>query len=78
MNNCAYKMVCKGICSDSVSFIKSQKSEDQYWKEIQEAMAAVGRLERIRHYLSTKPKHVRLDIIEKWATLSNIHFNSDI
>jgi len=77
MNNCAYKCVCKGIC-DSSSCIKNNKTDDQYWKEIQEAMVAVGRLERIRHYLSTNPTHVRLDIIQKWATLSNIHFNSDI
>jgi hypothetical protein len=75
MKNCAYERVCKGICSKPNSLvpngscIKEKKSEEEYWKEIQEAMIALERLERIRHYLSTKPKIIRTDIIEQWATL---------
>ena len=69
--NCAYKRICKGICSSPSSCIRSQKSEEDYWQEIQNAMVAAGRLERIRHYLSTKPSIIRTDIIEKWATVSN-------
>lgn len=67
MKNCAYKRICKGVCNEPSSCFKTGKSEKEYWEEIQKGMVALGRLERIRHYLSTK--NVRADIIEKWATL---------
>ena len=35
-------------------------------------MVAIGRLDRIRYYLSTNPKNIRIDIIENWATLGKI------
>ena len=76
MKDCAYKMVCKGVCNTD-SCLKNKKSEEEYWKEIQVAMVAVGRLERIRHYLSTNPKIIRNDIIQKWATLSNIQYKEN-
>ena len=74
-NKCAYKLVCKGIFNSS-SCLKDKKSEEEYWKEIQEAMVAVGKLERIRHYLSKNPKIIRTDIIQKWAELNNIHYTT--
>jgi hypothetical protein len=76
MKDCAYIKVCKGICSEpnshikNCSCIKENKSEEEYWSEIQEAMVAKGRLERIRHYLSSNPKVVRIDIVKKWATIN--------
>jgi hypothetical protein len=76
MKNCAYKMICKGVC-DSSSCLKNRKSEDEYWKEIQEAMVAVGRLGSIRNYLSIKNEIIRVDIIKRWATLDNIHYKSN-
>lgn len=72
MKDCAYKRVCKGICTSPSSCIKHSKTTDEYWSEIQEAMVAKGRLERIRHYLSTNPKNIRIDIIAKWATLQTM------
>ncbi len=72
MKDCAYKKVCKGICDSPSSCIKHSKTTDEYWAEIQEAMVAKGRLERIRHYLSTNPKNIRTDIIQKWATLQGM------
>ncbi len=75
--HCAYRKICKGICSviddnsANGSCICSKKSEEEYWKEIQLAMVAVGRLERILRYVLSKPETVRLDIIEKWATLKD-------
>lgn len=72
MDNCAYKIICKGICNTS-SCIRNKKSEKEYWEDIQNSMVASARLERIRYYLSTKPKKVRTDIIEKWATLKKIN-----
>lgn len=70
--SCAYRLVCKGICNTS-SCLKSKKSTEEYWKEIQEAMVAVGRLTMIRHYVSKDSIEIRRDIIQKMATLSNIH-----
>jgi len=70
-DTCAYKRVCKGICNTS-SCLKKNKTQEEYWKEIQEAMVAIGRLDRIRYYLSTNPNNIRIDIIKKWATLGKI------
>ena len=75
MKNCAYLKVCKGICSKpgsnakNGSCVKESKTDEEYWSEIQDAMVAKGRLERIQHYLSTNPKIIRTDDIHKWATL---------
>ena len=68
--HCAYRKTCKGICNSSAC-VCLKKSEEEYWKEIQLAMVAVGRLERILRYVLSKPETIRLDIIEKWATLKD-------
>ena len=68
-SECAYKYTCKGICGSPSSCIRVQKTKEEYWNEIQQAMEAKGRLERIYYYLSEKPKIIRDDIIFKLATL---------
>ena len=67
---CAYRKICKGICSSPSSCIRNNKTDEEIYKEIQDGMVAKGRLDRIRHYLeTTDPKNVRIDIVLRWATI---------
>lgn len=70
---CAYAIICKGNCDHPSSCVKHSKSEEEYWKEIQEAMVAVGRLRMIQNYVSKDSIVIRRDIIQRMATPSNIH-----
>ena len=67
MKNCAYAKMCKGVCSCESSCVKANQTEDEYWEEIQNAMSAKARLDRIKDYISRgSPK---IDIIKKWCEL---------
>jgi hypothetical protein len=74
---CAYKRMCKGVCSSPSSCIMASKTEAEYWSEIQEAMVAKANIDRIKanidrinHYITTIPwENVKKKALLHWSTL---------